>query len=136
MLPEGYGFNFFLNDSTEGSIREVVTYTRFNGLELVKPYTGSGYEVLVPPLQKKIVLLKQTNPTSYSLSFTYSSTIILTTEALKRRAKEKGKMTTRKDPLTNEPVNIFVYSFKHGGGICYLYMNETTDKTLEECMKF
>ena len=49
MLPEGYGFNFFLNDSTEGSIREVVTYTRFNGLELVRPFRDSGYEVLVPP---------------------------------------------------------------------------------------
>ena len=45
-------------------------------------------------------------------------------------------MTTRKDPLTGQPVNIFVYSLKHGGGICYLYVNETTNRTLEECMKF
>jgi len=50
---------------------------------------------------------------------------LLTTEALKVRAKEKGKMTVRKDPLTNQPVDIFVYSLKHGGGICYLYVNET-----------
>ena len=52
MLPEGFGFNYFVNDSTEASIREVVAYTRFQGLELVKPYTDSGYEVLVPPKQK------------------------------------------------------------------------------------
>jgi len=27
MLPEGYGFNYFKNDSTEGSLKEVVAYT-------------------------------------------------------------------------------------------------------------
>ena len=136
MLPEGYGFNYFKNDSTEGSLKEVVAYTRFTGLELVKPFKDTGYEVIVPPKQSKIVLLRQTNPTSYSLSFTYSTTILLTTEALKARAKEKGKMTTRKDPLTNQAVDIFVYSLKHGGGICYLYVNDTPNRTLEECMKF
>lgn len=136
MMPEGYGFNYFKNDSIEGSLREVVSYTRFTGIELVRPYKNSNYEVLVPPKQSKIVLLRQTNPISYNLRFKYSSTILLTTEALKARAKEKGKMTTRKDPLTGQPVNIFVYSLKHGGGICYLYLNETTNRTLEECMKF
>ena len=35
MLPEGFGFNYFVNDSTEASIREVVAYTRFQGLELI-----------------------------------------------------------------------------------------------------
>jgi hypothetical protein len=83
MMPEGYGFNYFKNDSIEGSLREVVSYTRFTGIELVRPFKNSGYEVLVPPKQSKIVLLRQTNPISYNLSFKYSSTVLLTTEALK-----------------------------------------------------
>lgn len=58
MMPEGYGFNYFKNDSIEGSLREVVSYTWFTGIELVKPFKNSGYEVLVPPKQSKIVLLR------------------------------------------------------------------------------
>lgn len=132
MLPEGYGYNFFCNDSMVASIKEVVTYTKFQGLELVKPFSGDGYEVLVKPQEKRIVLLRQTNPTSYNLSFTFSSTILLNTEALKQRALSQGKLTQRKDPVTNQLVNIFVRALKHGGGICYLYENKTPDRTLEE----
>lgn len=117
MLPEGYGYNFFCNNSKHASIKEVVTYTRFQGLELVKPFSGDGYEVLVKPQEKKIVLLRQTNPTSYNLSFTFSSTILLNTEALKQRAIQQGKLTVRKDPVTGNPVDIFVRALKHGGGI-------------------
>jgi len=117
MCQEGYGYNFFCNNSLNASIKEVVTYTRFQGLELVKPFSGDGYEVLVKPQQNKIVLLRQTNPTSYNLSFTFSSTILLNTEALKHRAQSKGKLTVRKDPVSGNPVNIYVRTLKHGGGI-------------------
>lgn len=117
MCQEGYGYNFFCNNSLNASIKEVVTYTRFQGLELVKPFSGDGYEVLVKPQEKKIVLLRQTNPTSYNLSFTFSSTILLNTEALKQRAQKIGKLTIRKDPVSGEPVDIYVRTLKHGGGI-------------------
>lgn len=91
MLPEGYGYNFFCNDSKVASIKEVVTYTRFQGLELFRPFSGDGYEILVKPQERKIVLLRQTNPNNYNLSFTFSSSILLTTEALKQRSKNNFK---------------------------------------------
>jgi hypothetical protein len=40
MCPEGYGYNYFENFSEDATIREIVTYTRFEGLELVKPFEG------------------------------------------------------------------------------------------------
>ena len=42
----------------------------------------------------------------------------------------------RKDPETEQVVDIFVYSMKHGGGICYLYENQTRNKSLDEVLKF
>ena len=57
-------------------------------------------------------------------------------EELRKKVKDKGNMTVRKDPRLNIDVDIYVYSMKHGGGICYLYENETTDKILEESIKF
>ena len=40
MCPEGYGYNYFENFSDDATIKEVVTYTRFDGLQLVKPFSG------------------------------------------------------------------------------------------------
>lgn len=44
--------------------------------------------------------------------------------------KEKGKCIIRKDPRINVGYDIFVYSYKHGAGIWYLYENRTADKVL------
>ena len=61
MLQEGHEYNFFWNNSKHAIIKEEVTYTRSQGLEQVKPFTGDCYEVLVKPQEKKIVLFfKQT----------------------------------------------------------------------------
>ena len=67
--------------------------------------------------------MRQTVPHGYTLSFTYSSSIQFSSEALKKQVKQNGKKVARKDPETEQVVDIFVYSMKHGGGICYLYEN-------------
>jgi hypothetical protein len=84
MCAEGYGYTFFENKTEDATIKEIVTYTKFEGLELIKPYKGSGYEVQVKPGDQKIILLRQTVPYGYSLSFSYSSNIIFSPEALKK----------------------------------------------------
>ncbi len=45
-------------------------------------------------------------------------------------------MTKRAHPQTKQQVDIFQYSLKHSGGMAYLYENNTTNKTLEEKLKF
>ena len=42
----------------------------------------------------------------------------------------------RPDTETGEHYDIYQYSLRHGGGIAYLYVNETVDKTLEEEIEF
>ncbi len=136
MRKEGYGYTYFENNSDDATIKEAVTYTMFDGLELVPPFKGTSYEVLVPPKTSMIVLLKQTSITGYNLSFSYTSNIIFTTEAMKKRIKEYGTKVTRKDPHVNGDIDICVYTLKHGGGICYLYENQTKNLVLEEHVKF
>jgi len=132
MRREGYGYTYFENGSEDATIKESVTYTMFDGLELVPPYKGTSYEVLVPPKTSTIVLLKQTSVTGYNLSFSYTSNIIFTTEAMQKRIKQYGTKATRKDPHVNGDIDICVYTLKHGGGICYLYENLTKNLVLEE----
>jgi len=136
MMKEGYGYTYFRNDSDDATIKEAVNYTMFDGLELVSPFKGTSYEVLVPPKSSAIVLMKQTSTTGINLSFSYTSIIIFTTEAMKKRIKQYGTKVARKDPHINRDMDIFVYTFKHGGGICYLYENLTKDYILEEHVKF
>jgi len=50
--------------------------------------------------------------------------------------KDQGKKQMRADPETGEDKQIYVYSLQHGEGICYLYVNETEDQTLEEEVEF
>ena len=135
MCQEGYGYNYFENFSTGAIIKEIVNYTTLEGLKLMEPYRGTSYEVNVKPKETKIVLLKQTLK-NYNLSFSYSSNIIYMPDQLLTKVKEKGTKAIRKDPRLNVEVEIYVYSLKHGGGICYLYENKTTDKILEETIKF
>ena len=114
MTKEGYGYTYFQNNSEDATVKEAVNYTMFDGLELVPPFKGTSYEVLVPPKSSDIVLMKQTSITGINLSFSYVSNIIFTTEAVKKRIKEFGTKVTRKDPHVSGDLDICVYTFKIG----------------------
>jgi len=58
VAEEGYGFVHIVNDEKSCTYKETVNYTKFEGLELMKPYSGSGYEIEVKPGEKKTVLIK------------------------------------------------------------------------------
>jgi len=49
LTEEGYGFSCYLNNSDDSTLKETVTYTKFEGLSLLKPYKDSSYEVTVAP---------------------------------------------------------------------------------------
>ena len=53
---------------------------------------------MVPPGEKLIVLLRQVGPLGYNLSFSYSSNILFSSEALRKKVKERGNKIARKDP--------------------------------------
>ena len=46
---EGYGFIYVVNNEKEATFIEKVNYTNFKGLEMMKPQTGSSYDIKVGP---------------------------------------------------------------------------------------
>jgi len=55
----GYGCMYYQNDSEFCTLKEEVTFTKFQGLTLMPPYSGNSYEVTVPPRSRKAVVLKR-----------------------------------------------------------------------------
>ena len=55
---EGYGYVLYSNKSQESTIQETVTYNKFEGLALVKPYKDQSYEVKVGPGESKVVVIR------------------------------------------------------------------------------
>eukprot|EP00347_Sterkiella_histriomuscorum_P017724 403348238 len=136
ICEEGFGFVVYNNLSQDSTLTETITYSKFDGLELMKPYKGQSYDVLVGPKEKKIVLIRQVDPYGYSMSSSTSSSIQFSTEKLKRLCKEEGKLTKRVNPQNKQELEIYQYQFKHSSGICYLYENKTPNKRFEEQLKF
>jgi len=69
---EGYGFVHISNQSKEATFVEKVNYNTFNGLEMVKPQQGQGYDVSVGPGTSKTVVIK-CSPEGYSMSSSTST---------------------------------------------------------------
>ena len=99
----------------------------------------------VPPGENLIVLLRQSSPFGYNLSFSYSSTIVFTTEALKRQVKERGNKIARRDPrlnvvsclnLTNiflGALNLRIYSKTWCRHLLFLLKPDKKSKALRDC---
>jgi hypothetical protein len=50
--------------------------------------------------------------------------------------REHGKKAPRPDTETGAHIDIWQYQYQHSGGIAYLYVNDTKDKTIEEEIEF
>lgn len=77
MLEEGYGFVHVVNNDTSSSYKESVNYLKFEGLELMKPYKGSSYDLMVKPGESKTVVIRQVEPSGYSMSSQAQAGVIL-----------------------------------------------------------
>lgn len=73
MCTDGFGYNYFVNKSENVAIKENLTYTKFDNLQLLPPFSGTKYDVTVNPGQELIILIKQTSPKGYSLRYSYRS---------------------------------------------------------------
>lgn len=133
--PEGYGFIVIHNGEKEASFKENVVYNTFKGLTFMAPETGQGYDVTVGPGETRTIVLK-CDPEGYGMSSSSSTQIIHGEGKLQQMCIDEGKRADRPDPENGKAYAIYQYTLKHGGGIAYLYVNETPDKTLEETMEF
>jgi len=62
--------------------------------------------------------------------------IVMGKKQLKETCRQQGKKAGRPDTETGEPRDIYQYSYTHSDGVCYLYVNETKEYTLEEDVEF
>jgi len=63
----GYGFLMAENNGTEYKYSEKTNFTTFDNVKLLKPYSGSGFELSVGPGQTEIVLIQQLDATGRGL---------------------------------------------------------------------
>jgi hypothetical protein len=58
MTEEGYGYVHLVNGEAEATYTEQVNYTKFDKLQLLKPFKGSGYSVTLKPNEKRTIVLR------------------------------------------------------------------------------
>ena len=132
----GYTYIYIENNEKDATLVENVNYTKFEGVKLVEPFSGTSYKVEVGPGQNQIVLIKQLNMTGFNLTLTFNNYFLFGEEALKNLAIKKGKHKKRKNPRINVELEINVYSYQHPRGLCFYYENNETNYSLEEKLKF
>ena len=94
MTEEGYGYVHIVNNEAEARYKESVSYTKFGRLSLLKPFKGDGYEIEVGPGQSKTVVIRQDDPTGFSMaSQLRMSAVLHGPERLKNLCVTQGKET-------------------------------------------
>lgn len=99
------------------------------------PQKGESYDITVAPGQSKMILMR-TDAEGYSLSMSLTTSVVMGGKKLKELTKQDGKKVSRTDTDTGEEREIYCYTYKHAGGICYLYENESEKYTLDEEVQF
>ena len=131
-VPEGFTYLYFENFEEDATLIEDVKYTKFEGLELLKPFHGTSYHIEVGPGKTQIILIKHLQLNEYNLIFSYQSCVYFGKKSLKKLAKERGKMTKRINKKNGEECEIYVYIYKYTFGLCYYYENFTKNLRLKE----
>lgn len=131
---EGYTYIYFENKEEDATLVEDVKYTKFEGLKLLSPFSGTNYKVVIGPGESEIILIKQLELNEYNLIFSYQSSIQFGKKTLMNLAKLKGTKKKRKDKKLDTDLDIDVYIYKHTFGLCYYYENNTKNKKLKETL--
>lgn len=71
VTPEGYAYIYFQNKEEDSTLIEDVKYTKFEGLKLLPPYSGTSYFIQVEPFTEKIILMKQLTANDFSLFYSF-----------------------------------------------------------------
>ena len=139
MTEEGYGYVHIQNDDSEAKYRETINYTKFDKLELQKPFKGTSYDIEVMPGTSRTIVFRQMDPTGFTMaSQIMMSAVLHGPEKLKELCKtgSTSKKTQRVHPKTKAPFEIYQYQYKHQAGIVYVYENLTSKNTLQEKLQF
>ena len=71
VTPEGFAYIYFQNNEEDSTLIEDVKYTKFDGLQLMPPYSGTSYFVQAEPMTQKIILIKKVTMNEFSLFYSF-----------------------------------------------------------------
>ena len=128
--PEGFNFVVVVNDEPEAKFVERVKYETLEGLELLgNDVQGQGYELTVKPGTSKCIVIRASfEGTKFSAST--SQAVYHGTTMLKQMCLEANQ----KEPIDGDDISR--YQYQHPAGFFYLYVNRSSNKRLEETLKF
>jgi len=100
--PEGYNFVIIQNKEEEATYKENIEYTTFDGLQMVKQdrpdsnitLKDQSYEIVCPPGQEKIVLIKA-SVEGFSSAARMSTSVFHGDKKLKQMCLDGGERTQR-----------------------------------------
>lgn len=120
----GYLLTMIHNGDASSTYQLSMNYPKFEGMELLSPESGDGYQVSVKAGETRTILIKQ-DCKGYSYASSFSSQVLMSYDNLIEKCLEEGTQNDRAD-------GIYQKYLSHSGGIIYVYKNETGDKTLKE----
>jgi cold shock CspA family protein len=98
---EGYGFIYVVNDEENASLKDKVHYNNFEGLTMCKPHQGQGYDILVGPGERKMILIR-CSPEGYAMSSSAQTSVVHGGKKLKELCLRDGKKNSRPNPENGE----------------------------------
>lgn len=99
MTEEGYGYVHVVNNDDEAVYKESINYTKFEKLQLQKPFKGTSYEIEVKPGERKTVVLRQMDPTGFGMaSQIMMSAVLLGPKKMEQMCLTKGIEKQRAHP--------------------------------------
>ena len=131
----GWAYVYFENSEEEHQISVTLKFGGgYNGVRVLPPHSGSSPSFTVGPGERNIVLYKNNGRTPTSVSMMTSFRKVAKVDAIKEKVRESKTILRKR--FQGEQVEIKVHFYYHQMGVALLYVNETSDLTLNEDLEF
>jgi len=124
----GYLWTIVDNGEKDKKFKQVVNYTKFEGLTLMPPYSGTSYELNCEPGNSACVVIK-CNIDGHAYTEQISEQIIMPDDSLIDLCLSKGS------PCERAP-GIVQIEYVHSSGVIFVYKNTSDCLTLSEQIRF
>lgn len=131
----GWAYVYFQNEEEEHQISVTLSFgNSYSGVRVMPPHSGGRPSIVVAPGEAEIVLYKNNGRRRTAVSMSTSFRRVAKVDNVKAKVKESQTILRKK--LNGEEVAIRVHFYYHEAGVALLYVNETSDLTLNEDLEF
>lgn len=131
----GWAYVYFKNEEDSHQISVTLNFGSGGaGVRILPPFSGSKPTFTVGPGEEEIVLYKNNGRRRTSLSMMTSFRRVTKVDSIKEKVRESQTILRKR--YNGEEVDIRVHFYYHQLGVALLYVNDTTDLTLNEDLEF